>query len=132
MALDNKVMARIFLLCFAIGIAVTAESPPAYPQSSATGSAQRLYPADRARMAEERERKAQALWEGLTEEDKKSVRIAFESSHDFTLFAPDLLMLRANGRNDEAIKLLAKRYGIEDPRLATIILTLLAYAHDQD
>lgn len=132
MPLDNKGMARIFLLCFAIGIAVSAGSPPAYPQSSATGGAQRLYPADRARLAEERQRKAQALWDGLTEDDRESVRMAFESSNDFTLFAPDLLMLRAIGRNDEAVKLLAKRYDIDDPRLATIILALLAYAHDQD
>ena len=132
MPLDNKGMARIFLLCFAIGIAVSAESPPAYPQASVVSGAQRLYPADRARLAEERQRKAQALWEGLTEDDKESVRIAFQCSNDFTLFAPDLLRLRANGRNDEAVKILAKRYDIDDPRLATIILTLLAYAHDQD
>jgi hypothetical protein len=42
-----------------------------------------------------------------------------------------MLYLRATGKNNEALKMMAKYYDLNDPARAEIILKLLAYANDQ-
>ena len=76
------------------------------------------------------ERRARELWNTLSDEDKAFVK-DFIARNNLSLLSPDLLSLRGQGKNDEAIKMLQKYYGIQDPVRAGIILKLLAYAQDQ-
>ncbi len=76
------------------------------------------------------QRRAGELWSSLSDADKAFVK-AFVAEHNLGLLSPDLLLLRAQGKNAEAIKMMSKFYQLDDPARAEIILKFLAYAHDQ-
>ena len=76
------------------------------------------------------QRGASELWNSLSDADKMFVR-EFVARNNLELISPDLLSLRARGKDDQAIEMLAKYYDLRDPVRAEIILKLLAYAHEQ-
>ena len=76
------------------------------------------------------QRRARELWNTLSDADKTFIR-EFVAKNDLALLSPDLLSLRAQGKNEQSVKMLAKYYDLRDPVRAEILLKLLAYAHEQ-
>jgi len=115
-----------------LSVAVIASLTVAHAQSSAPPAPEQGAPtdSDQPPVMTAGQRRARDLWASLSEADKTFVRDFIEKNH-IAVLAPQMLALRARGKNNEALKILAKNYGLDDPVRAEIVLKLLAYAHDQ-
>ena len=123
-------MGNVRVLPLLLGVALIASFMVAQAEPAAPPEEQPGVPSDQPPVMTAGQIQARDLWTSLTDADKKFVR-EFISKNDLALFAPQMLSLRARGRNEEALKILAKYYELNDPVRAEIILKLLAYAHDQ-
>jgi hypothetical protein len=116
----------LILLFVALMASITAAhaEPPA-PPAGESGVA-----SDQPPVMTAGQRRARNLWASLSETDKAFIR-DFTEKNNLTVLSPKMLYLRATGKNNEALKMMAKYYDLNDPVRAEIILKLLAYANDQ-
>jgi hypothetical protein len=123
-------MARFPFSPVLLMVAVAASLTAAYAEHPAPPPPEPGVASDQPPLMTAGQRRARKLWNTLSDEDKAFVK-EFIAKNNLSLISPDLLSLRGQGKNDEAIKMLAKYYDLRDPVRAEIILKFLAYAHDE-